>query len=777
MAKNKKRGQRTEPRAATRIERGLTVRAGWWDKLLEVPVLWAILTVLICTWVLLPKEQRQLPVWEAGAIAAYDVIILSDMTLPDEAATESVRIEARAAVLPVYDFEPQLAQDLVVGIDRLFADCRLVAEEGGAPDFTVLAEEAQLVLAEGFENVLDSSRCSEDLAITLVGAVDDVYRRRIVDDARALERASETGVTVRNLATSIERTMYFDGLSGVIDLRSGVEPALRARLIEDDTIRRRWIKPLTGFLEANLAPNLILNRAETSRRIEEAAEQVTPRSQILRKGQVLLRRGDTVSAADSETLRIINQQRQQKRVVSLFVGIGLLVMLMVVGWWRLMARFTAPLERKNRLSIVLLLTILFSLINRLALFLASAVAFNTQLPALSSIESYLWALPYAAGPMAVLLLIGMEAAALFALFGALIAAIQLGGDFVAVVYALAAGLAGAMAAQHMKDRSGIARLGAIVGLTNAVVAAILQVYSGFTGDLREFVITLVAAFISGPLAAGVASFVLPLLEGLLGLTTDIRLLELSNQNRPLLKKLSLSAPGTFQHSLAVGHLAEAGADAVGANSLLLRVCASYHDVGKLVKPDYFVENQRGSNPHDALSPSMSALVIMSHVKEGLEIARREKLPLPVRQAVATHHGTKLIRYFYNKAKDQADPELGEVSENEYRYPGPKPHTKELGILLLADAVEAAARTLDNPTPPKIQNMISKIFSDVMEDGQLDETELTFRELDKIAGAFLWVLTNMYHHRIDYPGFDFNRRQNKRDSGPHYVAAKTDTAGS
>jgi putative nucleotidyltransferase with HDIG domain len=274
----------------------------------------------------------------------------------------------------------------------------------------------------------------------------------------------------------------------------------------------------------------------------------------------------------------------------------------------------------------------------------------------------------------------------------------------------------------------------------------------------------------------VASFLLPLFEWLFGITTDIRLLELSNQNLPLLKQLSLQAPGSYQHSLAVGNLAEAGADAVGANALQLRVCAYYHDVGKLVKPEYFVENQRGTNPHDSLSPSMSTLVIQSHVKEGLEMARKAKLPLPIRQAIATHHGTKLIRYFFNRAKEREVPGMGEIRESDYRYAGPKPTTKELGILLLADAVEAAARTVENPTSGKIQGMINKIFADALEDGQLDETELTISELDKVASAFLWVLTNMYHHRIDYPGFDFNRRQKKRDSGPLQVGTKTFATG-
>jgi hypothetical protein len=361
-------------------------------------------------------------------------------------------------------------------------------------------------------------------------------------------------------------------------------------------------------------------------------------------------------------------------------------------------------------------------------------------------------------------------------FTGLTAGILLRGDFEVVVFALAAGLVGALALQRLSDRGRLSRVGIAVGACNVAVGGILALYRGVPEMPETMAVSAAAAFIGGPLAVVVASSLLPVFEWLFGVTTDMRLLELSNQNLSLLKQLSLEAPGTYQHSLAVGNLAEAGADAVGANALLLRVCAYYHDVGKVQKPEYFVENQRGANPHDTLSPSMSSLVIQSHVKEGLEIAVREKLPLPIRQAIATHHGTKLIRYFYSKAQDQSDPDLGEVRETDYRYPGPKPHTKELGILLLADAVEAAARTLEVPSPGKIQSMIDKIFTDALEDGQLDDCALTFSELDKIASAFLWVLTNMYHHRIDYPGFEFDRRQRKRDTGPLQVGSKTVAAG-
>jgi putative nucleotidyltransferase with HDIG domain len=188
------------------------------------------------------------------------------------------------------------------------------------------------------------------------------------------------------------------------------------------------------------------------------------------------------------------------------------------------------------------------------------------------------------------------------------------------------------------------------------------------------------------------------------------------------------------------------------------VCCYYHDIGKLAKPEYFVENQRDENPHDNLTPWMSALVVSNHVKAGLELARQYKLPEPVRDAIATHHGTKLIRYFYSRAKEKEDRDKGEVHEAEFRYPGPKPRSKEMGILLLADAVEAASRTLQDASPGRIQSMVDQVVKNVLEDGQLDDCDLTLKDLEKIGAAFFWVLTNAYHRRVDYPGFDFNRRR-------------------
>jgi hypothetical protein len=353
---------------------------------------------------------------------------------------------------------------------------------------------------------------------------------------------------------------------------------------------------------------------------------------------------------------------------------------------------------------------------------------------------------------------GLPTAILFAVIQAILVALMIGSRAPFAVYVLLSGVAAAFASLRLRERYVLARAGAIIAAVNTIAVIALAFWSGRlpTGAVLAFEIG--AGVTGGVIAAALASFLLPVLESLTGTVTDIRLLELSNPNLPLLKRLSLEAPGTFQHSLAMANLAESAAEAIGANPLLARVCCYYHDIGKLAKPEYFVENQRGDNPHDNLTPWMSALVVSNHVKAGLELARTYRLPEPIRDAITTHHGTKLIRYFYSRAKERESPDRGEVQETEFRYPGPRPRSKEMGILLLADAVEAAGRTLQEATPGRIQSMIDQVIKNVLEEGQLDECELTLKDIDKVGAAFFWVLTNVFHHRIDYPGFDFNRKR-------------------
>jgi len=247
---------------------------------------------------------------------------------------------------------------------------------------------------------------------------------------------------------------------------------------------------------------------------------------------------------------------------------------------------------------------------------------------------------------------------------------------------------------------------------------------------------------------------LPFIEKLFGIATSMTLMDYSDANQPLLKRLAMEAPGTFSHSLLIGSIAETAADAIGANGLLCRVGAYYHDIGKINKPSYFVENQMGSiSRHEQLSPAMSKLVIIGHVNDGMEIARKYGLPAVLRQFIETHHGTTLMEYFYNEARKRKGELDNEVSEIEFRYPGPKPRTREAAIIMLADAVESAARSLTDPTPTKIEALVHSIAMKRLQDGQFDDCDLTLRELSLIEASMSKFLAAHYHGRIAYPKLD------------------------
>ena len=268
-----------------------------------------------------------------------------------------------------------------------------------------------------------------------------------------------------------------------------------------------------------------------------------------------------------------------------------------------------------------------------------------------------------------------------------------------------------------------------------------------------FVINILMAFFSGVTSAIMVTGLTPVFESLFDYATDIKLLEIANLENPLLKELFMTAPGSYNHSMMTATLAEASASSIHANPLLARVAAYYHDIGKVKMPDYFIENQQYmANKHDKLSPSMSSLIIISHVKEGKELAKANKIPQRIIDIIMQHHGTSLVKYFYEKAKEKNG---GSIQEEEYHYPGPKPQTREAGIVMLADAVEAASRTLTEPTPAKIKAMVEKIVNARFEDGQLDECTLALNDLNEIKKSFVKVLSAIFHKRVDYPGFKFN----------------------
>ncbi len=367
-----------------------------------------------------------------------------------------------------------------------------------------------------------------------------------------------------------------------------------------------------------------------------------------------------------------------------------------------------------------------------------------------TVRALWWLYPVATGAMVVRLVINAETALVFSMLMAMLTGLVFNESVSYGAYALIGSVVAAGTVGHAKTRMDVLRAGLLAGLGNTACALSMILVGGSLFSIQapaELVMALAGGVATGLLALAVT----PVVERVFGYTTNIELLELANLNNPLLKDLAIRAPGTFHHSILTGTLAEAGAEVIRANPLLARVGAYYHDVGKAKCPPYFAENQKGDNPHDRLKPSMSALILKDHVKDGVRILKEGAYPRPIVDICAQHLGTTLIQYFHNKAKESAE-EVGlpQPIESDYRYPGPKPQTREAALVFLADSVEAAAKSMPEPTHDRLKGMVHKIINMKFLDGQFEECDLTLKDLHEIAAAFTRVLSGIYHHRPQYP---------------------------
>ena len=387
----------------------------------------------------------------------------------------------------------------------------------------------------------------------------------------------------------------------------------------------------------------------------------------------------------------------------------------------------------------------------------------------SRIEDLFYVIPVFVFAMVVRIVLFSEIAIIFSLVYAVTLAFSFENSLRIFLYTFAGSILGAYFSGKCENRNTILK----AGLYTAFVMCLFMIANDiFTGRSAGNVSLRVAfVVINGIAGSFIVLGLLPVIENIFDYTTDIKLLELANLEHPLLGDMMLNAPGTYHHSIVVGSLCKGAAEAIGAHPLLTRVASYYHDIGKLKMPRYYIENRTaGEDAHAGITPSMSALIIMSHVKEGVELAKEYKLGRKLTGIIKEHHGTSLTSFFYSKAKEQEDPSLHVIEEKDFRYPGPKPQTKEAGIIMLADAVEAASRVLDDPTPKRIETHVQRIIENIFLDGQLDECELTLKDLHAIQKSFISILIGIFHHRIEYP----ERTQN---GGTDKKLSKTDEAQS
>lgn len=342
-----------------------------------------------------------------------------------------------------------------------------------------------------------------------------------------------------------------------------------------------------------------------------------------------------------------------------------------------------------------------------------------------------------------------EAAIIFSIAFSIVMGFMFENSLAVFLYTLLGNLLASYFSGKCENRNTILKAGLY---TAAIMALIVILFDALMGTFPANAPAKIAFIIcNGVGSSFIALGLLPVIEHVFNYTTDIKLLELANLEHPLLEEMMVNAPGTYHHSILIGNLAKAAAESIGAHPLLARVSAYYHDIGKLKMPHYFIENRTGNDDvHKGLTPNMSALIILSHVKEGIEMARQYRLGKKITDMIGQHHGTSLVSYFYNRAKELEDPKLHVIEEKDFRYTGPKPQTKEAGIIMLADSVEASSRILDDPTPKRIESHVQEIIEKIFIDGQLDECELTLKDLHAIQKSFIAILIGIFHHRIEYP---------------------------
>jgi len=426
--------------------------------------------------------------------------------------------------------------------------------------------------------------------------------------------------------------------------------------------------------------------------------------------------------------------------------------------------------------------VLLSVTCLLSVGLAALIQYAAQTLQLLPVETAQFVLPFALAPLLTTILIGGKAGLAAGTWTSLVIALHWDRSFAVFMTGLVATAVASHSASRVRTRTKVMKLSLVVGLAQIICVLGVTAVDWNRPDVMPVLHRALASLTGGLLSALIALLILPLFEHVFAITTDITLLEFSDLGHPLLQRLAIEAPGTYHHSLVVANLAQAAAEAIDANSLEARVCSYFHDIGKLTKPGFFAENiHMQQNPHDDLPPSMSTLVITAHVKEGLSLAMLNKLPEPVMRAIREHHGSSMLKYFHHKAKSQLEFEkaategggsgTAKIDEGAFRYQGPRPSTRVSGIICLADAVEAASRSLEKTTPGHIEGLVGDIIRMRLDDGQLDACELTMQELTKVRRSFVFTLTTMLHGRVPYPKDENKDKQPPKTSSRERPASR------
>jgi hypothetical protein len=595
--------------------------------------------------------------------------------------------------------------------------------------------------------VLNEHKFSDELREKLSKLIISFYDNKFITNNIFSKQEKQKGIVVRNLKTKIEEEIKDQSLFfNIQEIDAALLKTVNMVFKEDaDNLKEAAFSLAKKIIE----PNLTFNKEATEKKKLAIIGEPNSTFFQVQKNEMIVREGEKIGYLELAKLNAFYKSVTDKKISRFTILLGFfftsLFLSIVLYLWRTRNWITTSARSNVDLFVFGIIALLQILFIKAGIFISLAV--NKAFPFIPN-EACFFAIPFALGAMTIAILINRNVALIISVLTSFMIGFIFDEKIIFPLFSVLGSIAASYQIVRIRQRSVFLRIGLFLGIINMAAIICLNL---ITGNLfNDLFLRLIMGFIGGVFTGILVAGITPLFESLFGFITDFKLLELANLNQPLFQRMIIEAPGTYHHSIIVSSMVEAAGEAIGANSLLAKVSAYYHDIGKLMKPQYFIENQlTNENKHDNLSPKMSSLIIIAHVKDGCELSAKVKLGQQIINIIREHHGTSIVNYFYNKAKKDKDESIRSLSESDFRYPGPKPQTKEAGLVMLGDVIEASSRTLSNPTPARIRSLVRERIEGIYTDGQLDECELTLSNLNTIAETFTKILTGIFHHRVDY----------------------------
>jgi hypothetical protein len=737
-----------------------------WRRIVLSPFFMLLIFVLVLSYFLSYIPSVTLPEIKEGEIAPADIISPLDLTIEDTETTEKRKIEAEETVLPVYSFDENIFLNTEDLIRQVFEAGRewLKTPAGSRSSAALqrsLSESFGLEIPAGELESLIRANFAPELQETLTSLIGKIASQGIIVSKNLfIRREPERGFILLRGPGKERMTRVEE----VLDIKESMDRfSFEVEALELSARNKRLLRSLAGLL---VAPNISYNKAETEARKTRARERVETVFYRVKKGKVIIRKGDEAAAETLKLVGIVNRNlRQTPSWYRSYAGTFLLFGLLFITVWNYLKSLLLFRQAQKIFLMIGVILILGLLAYKLSDYLAFLTSQASSLPFLSDMGVYRYAFPYQMGVLLFAFLSTSAISLIFCVFNSVLVGYLFQADFFLMMFSFLGGLAaiyGIRFFQRVKRTSTLRAGLLVVAPVNIFLVVTFELIRERASGLDILATEVVMAFLGGIISASIAFLLLPVIETIFGFVTQSKLLELTNSDLPVFRQMAMEAPGSYHHSLIVASLAEKAAEELSLDPMLVKTGSLYHDIGKVKRPEYFIENiSRNPDLHKDLNPSLSTLVITNHVKEGAEMARKLKLPRQIKEIIEQHHGTSLVRYFYHKAKEQYNPEMQKIGEETYRYPGPIPQSKETALVMLADSVEAASRSLKSPSRESLKRVIIEIFENYLQDGQLDDCDFSLRELRAIAASFHSTLYSIYHPRMEYPGFDFEMKKKKK----------------